>query len=209
MHDDEGNMENKDAMDNPDCGQYSVCNSDRTGYSRQYAASEWKVNDELSIRPITLKDTGYIVRWRNDPRVKHNFIYQGTFTDESHNEWIRTKVFTGQVRQFIMEMMPGHQPVGSVYLRDIDMTEKKAEYGIFIGEDKALHHRFGTLAAEWAVRYAREEMHLDPLIIRILADNPASLTACEHAGYRVTETVPDYVCIDGKWHDVVFLKIVL
>ncbi len=202
----ESNIENGNPGETGDNGQYSVCNSDRTGYSSSYASSVWKVNEELNIRPITLGDTDYVVRWRNDPRIKSNFIYQGVFTKESHNEWIRTKVFTGQVRQFIMDMMPGDQPVGSLYLRDIDMADRKAEYGIFIGEDKALHHRFATLAAEWALRYAKEEMHLKYVVIRIFADNPASLTACEHAGYKVTETVHDYVCIDGKWRDIIFLR---
>ena len=184
---------------------YSVCNSERNGYSREYASSEWKISDMLTARPITLEDTSDIVRWRNDPEIRHNFIYQKPFKDESHNEWLRTKVFTGEVRQFIM-MMPERFAVGSFYLQKINWEEKEAEYGIFIGEPKALHHGFGSLSADWAAKYAKEVMHLEHLVVRIYADNPASVAACEHAGYRITEKVEKYVCIDGKWRDIYFLK---
>jgi RimJ/RimL family protein N-acetyltransferase len=88
----------------------------------------------------------------------------------------------------------------------MDWEKKEAEYGIFIGEGRALHHGFGSLAADWAAKYAKEEMHLEHLVVRIYADNPASLAACEHAGYKITERVDRYVCIDGVWRDIYFLK---
>lgn len=99
------------------------------------------------LRPITLEDTENIVKWRNTDRVRKNFIYQKPFTKEGHLAWMRDKVAAGEVVQFILCETEGDRPVGSVYFRDIDTGNKKAEYGIFIGEEDAAGKGYGTLAA--------------------------------------------------------------
>ena len=92
---------------------------------------------EIYLRPITIEDTENIIRWRNSQRVRRNFIYQAQFTKEGHESWMRNKVATGEVVQFIICQKADDRPVGSVYFRDIDPVDKKAEYGIFIGEEDA------------------------------------------------------------------------
>ena len=100
--------------------------------------------DKIYLRNITYEDTPLVVKWRNNERVRNNFIYREVFTEDIHNNWMKTKVETGEVVQLIIcqktdsnenesEGTLIERPVGSVYLRDIDMNEKTAEYGIFIG----------------------------------------------------------------------------
>ena len=96
---------------------------------------------------MTEKDTENIVRWRNEAFVRENFIYQKPFTVEGHKHWAETMVNTGRAVQFII-CTQEEKPVGSVYLRDIDRTHNKAEYGIFIGEEEALSKGYGSEAAE-------------------------------------------------------------
>ena len=93
---------------------------------------------------MTYDDTDLIVSWRNTDSVRKNFIYQALFTRESHENWIRTKVETGDVVQMIICETGSDRPVGSVYVRDVDLTHHKAEYGIFIGEADARGKGYGT-----------------------------------------------------------------
>ena len=44
---------------------------------------------QIYLRPITMEDTDRIVSWRNQDRVRHNFIYQKLFTKESHENWMQ------------------------------------------------------------------------------------------------------------------------
>ena len=99
--------------------------------------------EKVYLRLMTQEDTDLIVSWRNEDFVRKNFIYQKPFTREGHLNWIRTMVDTGKVIQFII-CTKEDEPVGSVYLRDIDRTHRKAEYGIFIGEKDALSRGYGT-----------------------------------------------------------------
>ena len=76
------------------------------------------------LRTMTYDDTDLIVQWRNSDSVRKNFIYQALFTRESHENWIRTKVETGDVVQMIICETGTDKPVGSVYVRDIDHTHE-------------------------------------------------------------------------------------
>lgn len=171
--------------------------------------------NKLQIRSINDEDTDNIVRWRNNERVRNNFLYRETFTPEGHMNWMRNKVDTGEVEQFIVGVVETAEDnsgspapvsvkdIGSVYFRDIDQAEMSAEYGVFIGEDSAIGFGYGNMIASWAVGYAKEKMHLKTLILRVLADNVSALKSYENAGFKQYEIHKDY--IDGR--DLVFMKI--
>ena len=67
----------------------------------------------ICLRPMTYEDTDRIVAWRNSDAVRKNFIYQEPFTREGHENWIRTRVETGQVVQMIICDIAGGRPLGS------------------------------------------------------------------------------------------------
>ncbi|MDE5598941.1 MAG: GNAT family N-acetyltransferase, partial [Lachnospiraceae bacterium] len=127
--------------------------------------------DAIYLRQMQISDTDNIIAWRNNPRVRHNFIYQGLFTAEGHLNWIKTQVEPGHVVQFIICEKDSDRAVGSVYFRDIDRERKCAEYGIFIGEDDAVGKGYGTQAARLALSYAFSKMQLDFVFLRVFADN--------------------------------------
>lgn len=155
---------------------------------------EYRVNDNLKVRPITMDDTDLIVEWRNKPRVMRNFLIQKPFTYEGHVRWMHEKVETGQVHQFIMEEITseGSKPIGSVYIRDIDYDAQTAEYGVFIGEDDALGKGYGNEVVEWAIGYARD-IGLKKFTLRVLWDNTPAVLSYKHAGFRETLLEKDYI----------------
>ena len=164
---------------------------------------------EMSVylRPMGYEDTELIVSWRNQEAIRRNFIYQELFTRESHENWIRTMVETGRVVQMMICESESGQPVGSVYLRDIDRQHKKAEYGIFIGGEGARGKGYGTMAARLMIRYAFEEMGLHRLFLRAFADNAQAIRSYEKAGFEREAYLRDDVCIDGCYRDIVLMGI--
>lgn len=174
----------------------------------------------IFLRPMTEEDTDLIVRWRNGDAVRTNFIYRELFTEQSHRQWIETMVKTGRVVQMIICEKPGSngeagegkpgqgEPVGSVYIRDIDHTHHKGEYGIFIGEDSARGRGIGTVAAKLMIKYAFEELGLHKLFLRVFADNARALGSYEKAGFRQEAYLKDDVCIDGVYRDMVLMAVI-
>ena len=163
--------------------------------------------EHIYLRPIGEEDTDRIVAWRNQERVRHNFIYQKPFTREGHEAWLRTKVASGEVVQFIICEKETDRPVGSVYFRDIDRENKKAEYGIFIGEEDAAGKGIGTETARQAVAYARDVLKLHKLMLRVFADNIGAVKSYEKAGFVREAYLKDEICQDGRYRDLLLMAV--
>ena len=162
---------------------------------------------KIYLRPMAEEDTDLIVKWRNEDFVRKNFIYQKPFTREGHLNWIRTMVDTGKVIQFII-CTKEDEPVGSVYLRDIDRTHRKAEYGIFIGEKDALSRGYGTEAAKLMLRYSFEELKLHKLMLRVLAGNDRAKKSYENAGFVQEAYLKDDVYLEDGYRDVILMAVI-
>ncbi len=164
---------------------------------------------KIYLRPITMEDTERIVKWRNNERVRNNFIYREVFTEEIHRKWMETKVASGEVVQFIICQLEDDKPVGSVYLRDIDKTTEQAEYGIFIGDDDALGLGYGNEAATLMCSYAADVVQLKKLILRVFVDNIAAKKSYEYAGFTVSQDLPNVECSDGEVRDMFLMEKIL
>lgn len=181
----------------------------------------------ICLRLMTEEDTDNIVKWRNSDAVRTHFIYQKLFTRQSHEQWIENMVKPGKVVQMIIceceqkasadgaaqadagagEECTAGRPLGSVYIRDIDTTHNKGEYGIFIGEADARGRGIGTRAAKLMIRYAFEELGLHRLFLRVFADNAQAIGSYEKAGFVKEAYLKDDVCIDGVYRDIVLMAI--
>lgn len=169
-------------------------------------------NETIYLRKMEYSDTENIVKWRNSDFVREHFIYQALFTKESHENWIRTMVETGKVEQLIICLQPekegeAERAVGSVYIRDIDHTHNKAEYGIFIGEEAARGKGIGSMAASLMIDYCFRQLKLHRLFLRVFADNAQAIRSYENAGFVKEAYLKDDVRIQGQYRDIVLMGI--
>ncbi len=160
----------------------------------------------IYLSPITYEDTEDIVRWRNKPCVREHFIYRTTFTRETHEKWMKSRVETGEVVQYIIFDKTTDQKIGSVYLRDIDRSNRKCEFGIFIGEEEFLSRGFGREAAELLTEFAFSELAMHKVYLRLLAHNLRAFRSYQKAGFIQEGISKDDVWIDGIPHDVIFMS---
>ena len=162
----------------------------------------------IYLRLMTEEDTDRIVAWRNKDAVRRNFIYQEPVTRESHENWIRSRVETGQVVQMIICDAATDRPLGSVYIRDIDREHNKAEYGIFIGEDDARGRGIGTAAARLMLQYCFEEEGLHRIYLRVFASNLQAIRSYEKAGFVREGLLKEDVRIGGEYRDIQWMAVI-
>ena len=161
--------------------------------------------EKLSLRPITDADTDDIVRWRNDPEVWKFFLFREPFTPELHRAWLKTRVETGKVIQYIIVEHESGRSVGSVYFRDIDEKNESAEYGIFIGEAFARRRGLGTETARLFTAFGLNVLRLHRISLKVLGGNDIARRSYEMAGFVTEGVFRDYVKLDGVFTDVVFM----
>lgn len=166
------------------------------------------VGKEVYLRPITHEDTDLIVKWRNQENVIKYFFYRKEFTREGHERWLREKVETGQVVQFVVCMKENDRPVGSTFLRDIDMDHKKAEYGFFLGEADVRGRGIGKDILSMTVDYAFNTLGLHRVYARAYETNKPSVGCFLHCGFTKEGLLKDSVFADGSFHNVVVMGLI-
>ncbi len=165
-------------------------------------------SEKVCLLPITMEDTNLIVNWRNNPKVQQNFVFRTAFTNEMHENWMKSQVVTGNVVQFIIQDNASKRKIGSVYLRDIDKKFRSAEYGIFIGEDEFRGKGFGSESARLIVDYGFKVIKLHRIFLRVFQSNSIAISSYKKVGFEVEGTARDMVYLDGRYHNMVFMSIV-
>ncbi|MDE6531886.1 MAG: GNAT family N-acetyltransferase [Lachnospiraceae bacterium] len=164
------------------------------------------MGERIYLRKMKIEDTDQVIAWRNAPHVMEQFIYRTPLTRETHLEWIRTKVDTGKVQQFIICIKENDRGIGSFYLRDIDLKMRTAELGIFIGEQDALGKGYGTEAVRLGVSYGFRELHLERIILRVYQDNINAVRNYEKNGFVLMKDRTETVERDGCSRTVIFMQ---
>lgn len=161
--------------------------------------------EKIRLIPMDERDTNDVIRWRNNVRDK--FIYRELFTVESHTKWLNEVVRTGKAVQFIIDAKEDGR-IGSVFLRDIDYINKKAEYGIFIGEITAQGKGYGHEAAKLMIQYGFIELGLHKIMLRVLSDNYKAIKSYEKTGFLQEGYLKEEVCIDNNYYDIILMGII-
>ena len=163
--------------------------------------------EKIKLRPIKKTDTNNIIKWRNNPNVFNNFIYQKELTKKEHLNWLKTQVKTKKVFQFIIYSSEDSQDIGTVYLRDVDLRNKKAEFGIFIGEDSARGKGFGSLATQKILEFAFKKLKLNKVYLRVFSSNIKAISSYQKNGFIQEGLFKEDVIINNKKIDLIFMGI--
>lgn len=161
--------------------------------------------EKVILTSITYDDCEDFINWRNSDYIKSKFIYQKDISLEEQKEWIRTKVETGQVAQFIIWDKNLNKKVGCVYLQNIDDNKKDAEFGILIAEGFG-GMGFGSESAKLIIKYGFEKLGLKKIYLRVLKDNKIARRAYEKAGF-ISDNHEEEIMINGRNTEVVFMSI--
>ncbi len=159
-------------------------------------------SERLFLRPITSSDTPMVLEWRNSERTRNNFYYRAIITAEEHEKWLKEKVATGLVHQFIVCLKDTGEAIGCVYLQHYDPETKSMESGVFMSEKAPVGKGYAGEAVEVMNReYACGVLGLSKTFARVLGYNEASRSLHERAGFKLEEIRYNDVFLDDKWQD--------
>lgn len=167
----------------------------------------WDETAHIYLRYMNPEDTDRIVAWRNQKDIRESSFSQNPFTREGHLNWVREMVDTGKVVQMVICLEESDEPIGCVYLRNIDRQNRKAEYGIYIGEGSFRGKGIGTSAARLMLRYGFSELCLHRIYLLAYADNLQAVKSYEKAGFSKEACMRDDIFVNGRFRDVVLMAI--
>jgi len=136
------------------------------------------------LRAIQEADLPLLVRWMNDPDVRH-WLHHSERPDATADT---VRVRFGLEQQvlpnlvWMIETLERH-PVGHVGLLQVDPHSKGAELAISIGETDCWSNGFGTDAIRAVLRHAFEDLGLRRINLLTDADNARGIRCYEKCGF--------------------------
>lgn len=163
----------------------------------------------IYLRPITEEDGSLIVKWRNEPSVASHCLNQKPITLESNLEFFRSKVQTGQYLQYIVERVDedygvASYPIATVYLKDIDPTNKRCELCIFTSDDQEWNTESQSIAVKQLLEKAFQELDMHKVYSYVFYQYLDEAELLKRAGFT-TEAIlkNEAIDADGNYQDIV------
>lgn len=97
-------------------------------------------------------------------------------------------------------------PIGNAALQDLDLRNRTAELGLFIGEPGHRGHGYGTEATRLVRDFAFNVLGLRSIMLRVYEYNQAARRCYEKAGFREFGRRAQGQFMDGRFWDVIYME---
>lgn len=154
----------------------------------------------LLLRPVEEEDADLIVRWRSLPGIAA-WMFGSPPTPDGHRAWVRRLAVRRDRLEYVMIRREDGLPVGTAGLAGIDPDQRRAEFGILLGEAGAgpgIAAEGGALLLDHAFR----SLGLERVFLHAFADNVRALRFFLRLGFREEGLLRRHARKDGQRRDV-------
>jgi [ribosomal protein S5]-alanine N-acetyltransferase len=156
----------------------------------------------VSLRPLEREDAPALVRWLNDPEVREGLQVLRPLNLAAEYAFLENLGSTQekQVVVGIIERSSGAL-VGACGLHDISWTDRRAQFGIFIGEKSRWGQGLGREASQLLIGYAFGTLGLHRVELHVYAFNNRALRTYRALGFAHEGTLREHHFHDGRFVD--------
>ncbi|MBU5594194.1 GNAT family N-acetyltransferase [Amphibacillus sp. MSJ-3] len=164
-------------------------------------------SSRVRLRKMTMEDTVYYNKWRNDLEVMYSTnpsldIYPIDATREFVEHVILGPPTT---KSYLMIEKENESPIGILTLTNIDYKNRNAECIIEIGERDYWGKGYGSEGLSLLLDYGFYEMNLHRISLRVFAFNNRAIRLYTKTGFQIEGTSRQSLFRNGQWHDVVHM----
>jgi RimJ/RimL family protein N-acetyltransferase len=141
-------------------------------------------SDRIVLRLLTEGDLPMTLAWRNQPRVRANFVTSRELTEAEHRAWFEDYVRKDDDFVFVVCERAGLKPVGQAALYHVDWKARTAEFGrLMIGPDDALGKGLATEATRLLLSFGFGQLRLRRIRLEVLSSNGRAIAIYRKLGF--------------------------
>ena len=150
---------------------------------------------DIYIRPLTEKDAYTSFKWRNKPKI---WKLTGSspnikITPKIEFDWISKVLNKKDEMRFAICIKEKNEYIGNVQLTKI--KNYKAEFHIFIGEEKYWNKGIGSFATLLLIDYVKKNMNLNQIYLYVDKENIAAYNVYKKCGFRTVKKNKDFFMV--------------
>lgn len=161
----------------------------------------------VELVPLEASHENFIVRWRNDPTLSGYMFNSAPVTLESHRLWFQRYQNSTDRQEFVIVVSDQRVPIGTIGLSAIDRNNRKAEYGILIGEADYAGKGYAKEASQLLLKYGFEKIDLNKIYLRVFDDNDRAVDLYEKLGFKKDGLLRQDILKAGRFRNVLEMSI--
>jgi len=172
------------------------------------------------MRPVTIKgkrvalgllieeDLERLWKWVNDKEVTQFLaMFPRVISKEEEQKWLQRVLQGDSNIIFAILLLPNLEHIGNLGLHKIDLIDRNAELGIFIGEKKYWGQGLGEEAIILALDYAFNVLNLKKVYLKVYEFNKRAIRCYEKVGFKLVGRLRQHLFRGGRWWDVLIMDI--
>ncbi|MFK7812418.1 MAG: GNAT family N-acetyltransferase [Maribacter sp.] len=163
----------------------------------------------IRLRALTKEDAKVSWLWRNNADMRYFYSGHPFFINiEKEEAWI-AKVSTSDMplTSFGIEEVSTNSLIGMVFLKDINLINRNAEFAIFIGDENVKGKGYATQATTMAVDFAFDDLNLNRVFLKVQEDNSAAIRLYEKCKFQKEGILRESVYKNGKYLNEIIMSI--
>ena len=165
--------------------------------------------ERVFLRPAEKSDLPIFVRWFADAEHSAFLGMRAPFSQAMEEQWF-TRAVENQGKDhfhFVMCLLETSEPIGTISLFEVDLTNGSAGVGIAIGEKPLWGQGLGTDAMNALLDFGFGQLRLERIWLEVYDYNERARRSYEKSGYVVEGTMRHSNFRAGKFHDVLLMAI--
>jgi UDP-4-amino-4,6-dideoxy-N-acetyl-beta-L-altrosamine N-acetyltransferase len=163
--------------------------------------------ERVLLRRMSREDAADVVRLRADPEVQAQLFSQRPPTVEEHLRWLADMEARGDRHEFMIVERTSGRSVGTIGLSRIDRVNRRAEYGVLIGEPDARGKGLAAEASRLLLAYAFGTLGLRRVYLHVLARNEDALRLYRRVGFQPEGVLRQHVRKGDELLDVAVMAV--
>lgn len=164
------------------------------------------VGNKIYLSPVNTEDAEQFVCWLNDFNVTDYIGRSGKIVTIQDEKEYLTNPKNLDCHFFIVNL-ENDKLLGSISLHDIDLMNRKAVLGIFIGDNEDRNNGYGTEAIKLLLDYGFNYMNLNNIELSLMEFNERALACYKKCGFKEYGRRRKCNFINGKYYDSIKMDI--
>ncbi len=164
------------------------------------------IGKHVYLRPLHRADAARTVPWVNDPEVTRSVTLHRPMNVESQEEFVTRPASPSDVIFGIATKDPDVL-IGTTGLHRIDARDRKAIYGIVIGDKSAWGKGYGTEVTGLMLEYAFLTLNMNRVALEVIEFNERGIRCYEKVGFSREGVLRHDAYREGRYWDTIVMGI--
>jgi len=139
---------------------------------------------DIYLSPISIDDAHMYVKWLSDIKINKNLHGASkVYTLESVIDWINNALKNGDYI-FSIIRKSDDKLIGNVGFNKINLIDRTATLGIFIGDIDNHHKGYGTQAIKSLIEYGFDVLNLNNIDLQVFDFNEKAIACYKKIGFK-------------------------